>query len=199
MAGETIWRMDQLLRIDHHPVEVIGRPGLLDSEVGPALRFDGRSDGLVVPSIPFAGARAYTIEVLFYPEADGPTEQRFWHAQDVAQSRALLETRLDGKGGWWLDTFITNPAGGGVALIDPTRVHPVGRWYWVALRYDGERMAHFVDGQKELERVARFAPLGAGRISLGVRQNRVHWFKGLIREVRYATEALPDERLQRRR
>jgi hypothetical protein len=197
-AAEVVWRLEDPARIGGHATVVAGAPAAEDTAVGRALRFDGGRDGCFVPEIPFAGAKAYTVEVLFFPEGDGPAEQRFWHAQDDRGSRALLETRLDGKGSWWLDTFITNQAGGGgVTLIDPARVHPTGRWYWVALRYDGTRMAHFVDGRKELERAAEFNPLGPGRISLGVRQNRVHWFKGLIREVRYHREAVPDERLQR--
>jgi len=197
-AAETIWRIDNLAQIGGCAVTVIGAPVVEDTVVGRALRFDGVKDGCFVPEIPFAGAGAYTIELLFCPAGDGPAEQRFWHAQDQGQSRALIELRLDGKGGWWLDTFITNQAsGGGVTLIDPARVHPADRWYWVALRYDGTRMAHFVDGRKELERAAAFAPLGEGRVSLGVRQNRVHWFKGLIREVRYHRTAVPDASLQR--
>lgn len=197
-AAETVWRVDNLTQVGGHVVTVTGGPRVEEVAGGRALRFDGVKDGLFVPDIPFAGAKAYTIEILFYPAGDGPAEQRFWHAQEQGPSRALIETRLDGKGGWWLDTFITNQAsGGGVTLIDPAKVHPADRWYWVALRYDGARMAHFVDGRKELERAAVFAPLGQGQISLGVRQNRVHWFKGLIREVRYHREALPDGRLQR--
>jgi hypothetical protein len=58
-------------------------------------------------------------------------------------------------------------------------------------------MAHFVDGVKEREAAATFPPFGAGRISLGVRQNRVSWFKGGIREVRFHTIALSPDKLQR--
>ncbi len=197
-AAEIIWRMENLERIGGHPVMVVGAPRVdVVAGVG-AVVFDGKKDGLFLPAIPFAGARSYTIEILFCPASDGPAEQRFWHAQDANESRVLIETMLDGKCGWWLDTFITNRTpGSGVTLIEPKNVHRADRWYWAALRYDGKTMAHFVNGRKELERDATFAALGEGQISLGVRQNKVHWFKGAIREVRYHTLAVADEKLQR--
>jgi hypothetical protein len=36
-----------------------------------------------------------------------------------------------------------------------------------------------------------FEPLCAGRASLGVRLNRVSWFKGCLRELRVTPSALP--------
>ena len=50
---------------------------------------------------------------------------------------------------------------------------------------------------KELERAAKFERFGPGQTSLGVRQNRVYWFKGAIREVRFHDEAVAVEKLQR--
>lgn len=196
-AAETIWRLDSLEQIGAQPVTMEGSPQIGGAGGARWLEFDGAKDGIFVAAIPFAGAARYTIEICFLPAAGGPAEQRFLHAQDAGGARALIETRLDGQGGWWLDTFIAPPSGRGLALIDPGKVHPTGQWYWAALRYDGKTMTHFVDGRKECEGPAEFAPFGAGRISLGVRQNRVHWFKGAIREVRFHTEAIAEERLQR--
>ena len=112
----------------------------------------------------------------------------------------MIETRLDGKGSWWLDTFITTnpPPDIGVTLADSKQIHPTGKWYWAALRYDGETMSHYVNGRKELEKRASFAPFAQGKTSLGVRQNKVFWFKGAIREVRFHREAVAVEKLQRR-
>lgn len=112
-------------------------------------------------------------------------------------SRALIETRLDGKGAWWLDTFLLKAGTAGRALIDAQRTHPTGRWYWVALRYDGKTMTSFVNGVKELAGEVEFGPMSAGKVSLGVRQNKVYWFKGAIREVRFTPAALAEGRLQR--
>ena len=86
---------------------------------------------------------------------------------------------------------------GGKALIDPKRVHPTNAWYWAAVRYDGKTMTSFLNGAQELEaKDVKFGPLGAGTISLGVRQNKVFWFKGAIREVRFTPAALTPEKLQ---
>jgi hypothetical protein len=58
-------------------------------------------------------------------------------------------------------------------------------------------MSHYVNGVLELEGVVAFAPMSAGRTSIGVRQNRVSWFKGAISEVRFTPAALPATRLRR--
>jgi hypothetical protein len=58
-------------------------------------------------------------------------------------------------------------------------------------------MAHYVNGEKELESPGAFVAFGRGQTSLGVRQNKVFWFKGMIAEVRFHPEALPEEKLQR--
>lgn len=198
--AEEIWRLDRLEQIGGHAVTLVGSPRVEASEVGDATVFDGARDGVFVSAVPIAGAKVFTIEVLLSPAEGGGKEQRFFHVQDADGRRALLELRVNGAGGWWLDTFLrTNldPADKGLVLIDPNRVHPTGRWYWVAMRYDGAQLTSYVNGQKELAGEAKLIPLGDGKVSLGVRQNLVSWFKGAIREVRFHRAALPEERLQR--
>lgn len=197
-AAETIWRVDNLKQIGGHAVTVEGAPRATEADGRTVVAFDGVKDGLFVPAIPFAGTRQFTLEILFFPASGGLPEQRFLHAQDGNEARALFETRLDGQGKWWLDTFIiTGALARGVTLADREQRHPTDRWYWAALRYDGKTMAHFVNGVKELEGPGAFAAFGPGQISIGVRQNKVFWFKGMIAEVRFHTEAVPDEKLQR--
>lgn len=196
-AEPTAWRLDQTARIGGHATEVLGAPRLVAEADGPAVWFNGASDGLIVPVNPLAGLAQFTVEVLFWPSADGPAEQRFLHVQDGPGTRALIETRVT-NGTWALDTFLANPATGAkLALLDYTKRHPADRWTWVALVYDGRRMAHYIDGVKELEGEVAFPPMAAGRVSLGVRQNKVYWFKGGIREVRWHATALKAEELQR--
>jgi hypothetical protein len=60
----------------------------------------------------------------------------------------------------------------------------------------GKHRTHFINGEKELEADGEFGPMAAGQISLGVRQNKVCWFKGSIREVRFHPAALAEEILQ---
>ena len=48
-----------------------------------------------------------------------------------------------------------------------------------------------------MENSGQFTEFGEGQISLGVRQNKVFWFKGGIREVRFHREAIAADQLQR--
>ncbi|MDI1336557.1 MAG: hypothetical protein PSU94_10295 [Lacunisphaera sp.] len=191
----VIWRLDQTAQVGGHATEVLGAPRVVMEPAGPAVLFNGTSDGLFIPVNPLDGWKAFTVEILFQPEEGGLEAQRFVHIQDPVW-RVMIETRLDGHGGWWLDTFLGNTTKG-QPLIDPHRVHPTGRWYWAAVSYDGRHMTHFINGEKELEADVEFGPMTAGRISLGVRQNKVYWFKGRIAEVRFHPAALAPVQLQR--
>lgn len=197
-CAQEIWRLANAQELSGKSVTVLGAPKSVPVEQGgAAVNFDGKADGLVVPAIPLVGATAFTIEVLFWPEEGGSPEQRFIHLEDKAGSRALLETRLDGKGGWWLDTFLFKAGGRGLALIDPKRVYPTNKWYWAALRYDGKKMTQYLNGVKELEGDVEFTPFGEGQTSMGVRLNKVFWFKGKIRELRFHREAVSESTLQK--
>jgi hypothetical protein len=95
-----------------------------------------------------------------------------------------------------LDTFLRS----GVAsqtLLDRRATHPAGRWHTAALVYDGDKMSHYVNQRREASGFVAFRPLGAGRTSIGVRLNRVHWFKGKIRMLRVTPRALASEHLLR--
>jgi len=190
-----VWKLDDVKKVGGLATEVLGAPQLKDG----AAVFDGAHDGVFVPADPLEGAKEFTIEILFSPAEGGPEAQRFFHLQDTtdAQWRVMIETRLDGKGHWWLDSYLGSPKGG-TTQIEPKNTHPTNAWYWAAVRYDGKTMSHFVNGAKELETTnVAFGPLGAGKTSLGVRQNKVSWFKGAIKEVRFTPAVLPPEKLQR--
>lgn len=198
-SAQEIWRLDNLKTTGGQSIRVVGAPRVGEVDGRSALIFDGAHDGIFVPAIPTAGSRAFTIEVLMAPASDGPEAQRFFHAEDEAGRRTLQEIRTDGTK-WWLDGFLrTNPEPQdiGLTLIDPQKTHPVGRWYWVALRYDGKQLANFVDGVEQCRGAGDFVALGAGKVSIGVRQNLVYWFKGAIAEVQFHREAIPADRLQR--
>jgi hypothetical protein len=140
---------------------------------------------------------AFTIEILFHPDGDGPAEQRFLHIQDEQERRVLIETRVSEDRRWSLDTFLRASDADKLTLLDRARTQPTDRWYWAALVYDGRTMRHYVDGEKQLQGEVAFPPTGPGRISLGVRQNRIHWFKGCIAQVRISEEALLPAALRR--
>jgi Concanavalin A-like lectin/glucanases superfamily len=197
-AAPLVWKLDGLKSVGGQTPAWEGAPKIVRVASGVAgVQFDGKADGLIFPVNPLAGLAQFTVEILFSPAVDGEPEQRFFHAQDEAGRRVLIELRLNKEGEWWLDTFLKPIAGNGLPLIDAKKVHPAGRWYWAALRYDGKTMSSFVNGQKELEGELAFEAMGAGQASVGVRLNRVYWFKGAIREVRFSPVALAPEKLQK--
>jgi len=198
LSALEIWRLDQLARVGGHPTTVIGAPEVVEQDGVAAARFGGFDDALLIHSNPVAGLKAFTIEVLIRPAPDGLAEQRFVHIQPRGNPvvRVMIETRVMPDGQWCLDTALFSPTASRV-LIDRTKLHPPSQWAWVALRYDGRTMAHFVNGAWEAEGEFDFPPTPPGQTTLGVRHNLVSWYKGGIREVRIHPSSLPAERLQR--
>ena len=194
-SGEArVWTLRDAARVGEQTTEVIGSPKVSGAGNDTALVFDGVGDGIFVPSNPLAGWKAFTIEVHFKPDGSGGEEQRFLHIEDELKHRVLMETRVRDQQ-WSLDTFLFQDAGHKLTLLDRARLHPTDRWYRVALVYDGTKMSSYVNGELELSGDVEFVPMTAGRTSLGVRQNRVSWFKGEIADVRFTPAALPPERL----
>ena len=193
-AGVT-WRFDNLQKVGGHALSVVGKPSAIDTEIGPAIKFDGAGDGLFLDVNPLEGLTRFTLEIVFNPAPDGGEEQRFLHIEEEASgNRVLIELRRQADTRWTLDTYLRSGEAG-LTLLDHGRSHPAESWYVAALTCDGKTMSHFVNGRQELSGTTRFAPLGRGRTSIGVRQNRVSWFKGLIHSIRVAPHTLPPERL----
>jgi hypothetical protein len=190
-TAPTVWTFGDVTRVDGRETEVLGAPRVVDG----AAVFDGVNDGIFLPANPVAGRKAFTVEMLFSPASGGPAEQRVVHVQDDAGSRILMEIRLTPAAQWSLDTFLLSGTHS-LALLDRTKEHSADAWHWVVLRYDGKTMTSFVDGVQQLQGEVEFAPMVAGKTSVGVRQNKVYWFKGAIREVRFTPAALPAEKLQ---
>ena len=183
------WKIDRLEKIGGLPTLRLGNPEVIKTSGGRAVLFDGLNDGLVVTSNPIAGAAAFTVEAVFRPDAGGTTEQRWFHIQEKTNdNRVLLEIRLTGDQ-WFLDTFIKSGENK-LTLYAENFKHKAGEWYHVALVYDGATMRHFVDGKEELSGPLNIQPLGGGNTSIGVRMNRVFWFKGAVRKARFTPRAL---------
>ncbi len=197
-TSDPVWTLDEIGSVGGHPAAILGEPGVATEPDGKAVYFNGVTDGLFVQVNPLAGLAQFTVEALIKPASVGPAEQRFLHVQDETGSRLLMEIRLT-DAGWALDTFLrSEKTASERPLLDRTKLHPSERWTWVALVYANGHMTHYVNGVKELEGAVAFAPMAAGQISLGVRQNKVYWFKGGIREVRFHREALSPDALQHR-
>jgi hypothetical protein len=188
-AVVTTWRLDNLTRAGADAIEVIGAPALVATEIGPAIQFNGRTDGLLVARNPLEGLGRFTIDVLFSPDADGPVEQRFLHLQDASgENRALVELRMN-AGRWALDSFLRHGSAQ-LTLLDLEKGHAPASWHVSTMTFDGRTLRHYVDGVEQGSGDVAFLPMVGGQASIGVRQNRVSWFKGRIHTVRVSPSVL---------
>jgi hypothetical protein len=188
------WAIDSTRTIGGLKVEVQGAPSVVRAEAGDALLFNGADDALFLTANPLDGAACVTVEAVFRPDAGGLPEQRFVHIQeDGSENRILLETRASPQS-WYGDTYIRSGATDS-PLNDPALTHPFGQWHTMAMVFDGREMIQYLDGRRELSAAIRFDPLRAGRISIGCRINRIHWFKGAIRLLRFTRAALQPHQL----
>jgi len=188
---QITWNFDNLREIGGQKMAVHGDPQVVASPWGKAIHFDGVQDGLTLDLHPLEAAAAFTIELVFRPESGGMAEQRFFHLQEGdSENRVLVETRLTGDGQWYLDTFIASGKTN-QTLIDPAHLHPLDKWQHAALVFDGRRMSHYVGGKEELSAVVpEFHAPRPGKTSIGVRLNKVCWFKGDIATARLSRCAL---------
>ena len=190
-AGKSVvWEIDNLKKIGGHRTEILGAPQIIKTEKGKAIWFDGVDDAIFLEANPLEGATEFTVEAVFRPDAGGAAEQRWFHIEDTenAESRVLLETRLSGNE-WFLDTFIKSGENR-LPLYAADFKHPLGVWHTVALVFDGREMRHYVDGKLELAGKLTIKPFGKGRASIGVRQNKIYWFKGAVRKLKFTSRAL---------
>ena len=190
---QATWHLDNLQNIGGHDVDIEGDPKIIDTPNGKAIEFDGIDDGIFLDVHPLAGMSTFTVEVIFNPYAGGAAEQRFFHMQpDWSESRVMFETRLVGEKDWFLDTFIKSGEQNVTHFAENHR-HETAGWYHAAIVVDGESFSHYVNGELELTAPLQYEVQGAGKTSLGVRINKVHWFKGAIRTARFTPEALTPE------
>lgn len=197
-AQEKIWRFDRTDVIGGHKTEVLGHPTVIDSVYGKAVQFGGNGDALIVPEHPLAGAKAFTWEVIFRPDADGAQAQRFFHIAETdpstgqdTQNRLLFEIRIvDGE--WCLDSFAGN-RGQQITLLNCKALHKLGEWYRVTAVWDGKTLKNYVGDELQGEGPLVMEPEGPGRSSIGMRLNKVYPFKGAMLMARMVPRTLPQE------
>lgn len=189
-----LWRMDSFESIGNAAVSVEGNPQLRKSPYGIAIYFDGDGDRLIIDKNPLTGADEFTIEIMFNPADAYPenAEPRFFHieAPDAPNRRVTIELRLNDKNQWYLDAHIKSDHSQ-LTLIDPAKVHPVGRWAHAAITYKNREFSSYVNRMRELTGAVEFMPIApTAKTSVGARMNRIHWFKGEIAIVRITRRAL---------
>lgn len=197
--GKTIiWHLNNTAHIAAFSTTILGNPVVKVEGTDSSIYFNGINDGLVIPAIPIEGWQDFTIEVLFKPSSDGPSAPRFIHMEDSASNRVTLELRLTKNGQWYLDGFLKNGrTKKGLTLIDSTKLHPANKWYWAALVYSNNTMATYINGKKELEGgEIGFPAMTKGNMSIGVRLNKVDWFKGQVQEIRFHPAVIEEKDLQ---
>lgn len=188
------WDVDNVNNIAGFKTEVYGSPEIIKSEeYGNVIWFNGIDDGLIVDSNPLERAENFTIEVIFKPDSTYPEnfEQRFVHIQDSStnERRVLIELRMTEGNKWYLDTFIKADANQ-LTLVSPNDLHPAGVWTHAALVYENGQMTHYVNGMKELSGTVKYLPISNASTSIGMRMNKVSWFKGSISFLKFTHKAL---------
>ena len=164
--------------------------------MGKAIAFHGEDDALFVNMHPLAGAKTWTWEMIFKPDANGRPEQRIFHLQsidpatgeDVPEERMLFEIRIV-KGVWCLDSFATS-GGQRLPLLNCEKRYPFGQWYRVTTVYDGKMLKNYVGDELQGEGEVHLIPQRPGRASAGVRINLVDHYKGSIYSSRFTRSAL---------
>jgi hypothetical protein len=193
-SAAVVWTFDRLADIGGHKTEVLGEPRVIDSPLGKAVQFDGVDDALFIDNHPLAGAETFTFEAIFRPDG-GPFEQRWFHLVETdpitkadTENRMLFEIRVVDQR-WFLDSY--NQSGTQSAtLMNKQALHRLGKWYHVASVYDGKQFRNYVNGVQEGSADVHLAPHRPGRSSVGVRINRVFYFKGAVRQARFTRRAL---------
>lgn len=185
----TNWIVSKLINSEN--VSFLGDPQVINCPYGEAVRFDGISDGIFIDAMPLKRFSQFTVEAIFYPESKSNFEQRFLHFGEIADRRLLFEIRAT-ENEWYFDAYI-NTGKDDLALIDENLLHKLDCWYHVAFTVDNGNLTTYVNGKKELEGEVEMAPINTGQTSVGVRQNKVSWFKGAIYKIRVTPNVLaPD-------
>lgn len=186
------WRVADLPAVD----SICGAPRTIRTPLGDAVAFDGAHDAFYLGTNPLQGMEELTVEVIFRQDGDAPFEQRFLHMGTVRGGRIMFETRVKPDRTWYLDTFIRLDPKTAVVLIDSLQCHPADRWYNLAMVVEKGRVTSYVNGEQQLTAPFDYRVISEGITSVGVRQNKVNWFKGALYRIRVTPRALrPDEML----
>ena len=189
--------LDDLSEINGHTVQKFGNPEVVETEIGPAIDFDGTEDGIYILTNPIGSAKYFTIETIVKPRDVFPenTDPRYFHIEDGDNSnrRITMELRLNDKHEWYFDGFLKAESVS-VGLMDENITHPIDSWEHMAITYDNGLFRTYVNYTMELESNwgPHFLPLGGNtKMSVGMRMNKVNYFNGIFQRIR-VTQAVLD-------
>lgn len=186
---QIVWSAESYPEI----TELCGEPKIIQTTLGPAVEFDGVDDGVFLGDVPIKGMKEFTIEMIFKPYGDAAFEQRFMHMGAYSGARIMFESRVNPDNTWYFDAFVhLGEKAKSKALIVPELTHLCDRWYNLTLTCDKTGIKSYVNGILQQEFALPYeAVINEGVTSIGVRQNKVCWFKGAIYKLRI-TEAVLD-------
>ena len=179
---KTEWLLANLLREKSSSIEINGNPQIVNSPYGEAVFFNGIDDALFLREMPLNSLQEFTVEMIFKPEINAPFEQRILHIGESTKDRMLLEIRAFGTN-WYFDGYAASGTNK-KALIDEKLIHLLGQWYHVAFVVTPKSLTTYVNGKQELQEEFSFLPIETGQTSIGVRMNKVCWFKGSIYKIK---------------
>ncbi|MBA0882326.1 LamG domain-containing protein [Flavobacterium undicola] len=185
---KTEWLVAALLQNKTDQTTVLGNPTIFNSPYGNAVAFNGIDDALFLKEMPLKGIESFTVEMIFKPESNGVFEQRILQIGEITGDRMLLEIRVVDSN-WYFDGFVAS-RGVKLALAKEELIHPLGKWYHVAFVVTPNSLTTFVNGTQELQQNYTFNPIEQGQASIGVRMNKVTWFKGVIYKIQISPQAL---------
>jgi hypothetical protein len=170
-------------------VELLDSPWAINCKYGEALMFDGIDDGILIDTFEINSVSDFTVEAVFNPARGGNFEQRFLHIGEISGPRILFETRSD-SATWYFDAYVQTEKQK-CTLINPLLFHSLDKWYHVALVCNKGKLATYINGKKELTgSIYPSSETITGKASIGMRQNKVSWFKGAIYKVKISQEPL---------
>lgn len=178
----TEWLMANLLSENSSKLTINGKPKIVDSPYGEAVYFNGIDDAFFLNEMPLNSLQEFTVEMIFNPDVNGIFEQRVLHIGESRADRMLLEIRsVDSN--WYFDGYAVSETNK-KALANEKLVHPLGKWHHVAFVVTPNSLTTYVNGKQELQEPFSFLPIKTGQTSIGVRLNKVSWFKGAIYKIR---------------
>ncbi len=171
----------------------IGGPTLTAGVYGQAYFFDGVNDRISLPgSFLNSGLPQGTVSCWIRVDSFNATYGRCIFNRGVAASSTALQFNVDGSPGKLRGHINNNSLSPGNAIL------PLNQFIHVGLTWNGAKVRYYLNGS--LDREISFTPTvpsGSSRtVDIGVDDQNVGWFHGIIDDVRFYNRALSASDIQ---